>query len=105
MAEPIKLSGPDLSEEGMPLGELAEDVPAVGHFDGAHGPLQERAAHAGEALEVGNDGAHQLVQQGIEGGRRLGLDQERLKVLEIALEVGRELDGRLGRHGAGGPLP
>jgi NADPH-dependent 2,4-dienoyl-CoA reductase/sulfur reductase-like enzyme/nitrite reductase/ring-hydroxylating ferredoxin subunit len=34
MAEPIKLSGPDLSEQGMPLNELAEDVPAVGHFDG-----------------------------------------------------------------------
>ena len=34
MADEIKLSGPDLAEEGLPLEALHSDIPSVGHFDG-----------------------------------------------------------------------
>lgn len=34
MAGETKLSGPDLAEEGIPLGQLDPEIPSVGHFDG-----------------------------------------------------------------------
>ena len=34
MAGEIKLTGPDLTTEGLPLEELSPDLPAVGHVDG-----------------------------------------------------------------------
>lgn len=34
MAGEIKLTGPDLATEGMPIEEIGADIPSVGHFDG-----------------------------------------------------------------------
>lgn len=34
MAGETKLSGPDLTEEGLPLEDLDAEIPSVGHFDG-----------------------------------------------------------------------
>ena len=34
MGGEIKLSGPDLTEEGMAAGDIGSEIPAVGHVDG-----------------------------------------------------------------------
>lgn len=67
-------------------------------------PFEEQTSHTWIVFEIRDDGIRQLAQQRIECLRGHGFRQEHLDFLQVALEVGRELDGVAGCHGKSGAV-
>lgn len=66
--------------------------------------LFSQAADAGKALQIGDDGIRQFIQQHIEGLRDIGFKKEDFDFRQVVFEVGGELGCMTRCHGANQPI-